>query len=78
MLLLSTVCFAQIKVKKTYVIHEKDTLRIINKELLYTDTILYLENDISIRVSGLKLYYYSPKTYTKYRYIKCLHQFIEL
>ena len=78
MLLLSTICFSQIKVKKTYVIYEKDTLKIVDKELLYTDTILYLENGSSIRISKNLLYYYSPQVYLKFKFNKKLNKYIKL
>ncbi len=78
MLLLSTVCFAQIKVKKTYVIYEKDTLRIVNKELLYKDTILYLENGSSVRISKDLLYYYSHQVYLKFKYNKKFNKYMRL
>ena len=78
MLLLSTICFSQIKVKKTYVIYEKDTLKIVNKELLYTDTILYLENGSSIRISKNLLYYYSPQVYLKFKFDKKTNKYIKL
>lgn len=78
MLLITISSYCQIKILKNEIIINNVIENIVEKKLLYKDTIYYLKNDISIRVSGLKLYYYSPKTYTKYRYIKCLHQFIEL
>jgi Tfp pilus assembly protein PilZ len=78
MLLLSTVCFSQIKVKKTYVIYEKDTLKIVDKELLYTDTILYLENGSSIRISKNLLYYYSPQVYLKFKFDKKTNKYLKL
>jgi hypothetical protein len=78
MLLLSTVCFAQIRVKKTYVIYEKDTLMIVNKQLLYTDTILYLENGSSIRISKDLLYYYAHQVYLKFKYNKKYNKYIRL
>ena len=77
-LLLSTVCFAQIKVNKQTVIYEKDTLKIVDKELLYTDTIIYLENGSSIRVSKDLLYYYSDKVYLKFKFNKKLNKYIKL
>lgn len=78
MLLLSTICFSQIKVKKTYVIYEKDTLKIVDKELLYTDTILYLENGSSIRISKNLLYYYSPQVYLKFKFNKKTKKYVKL
>ena len=78
MLLLSTVCFAQIKVRTTYVIYEKDTLRIVNKELLYTDTILYLENGSSVRISKNLLFYYSPQVYLKFKFNKKQNKYLRL
>ena len=78
MLLLSTICFSQIKVRKTYVIYEKDTLRIVNKELLYTDTILYLENGSSVRISKNLLFYYSHQVYLKFKYNKKYNKYIRL
>ncbi len=78
MLLFSTLCFSQIKVKKTYVIYEKDTLRIVNKELLYKDTILYLENGSSIRVSKDLLYYYAHQVYLKFKFNKKQNKYIIL
>jgi Tfp pilus assembly protein PilZ len=65
-------------VKKTYVIYEKDTLKIVDKELLYTDTILYLENGSSIRISKNLLYYYSPQVYLKFKFNKKLNKYIKL
>jgi hypothetical protein len=78
MLLFSTLCFAQIKVKKTYVIYQKDTLMIINKQLLYTDTILYLENGSSVRISKDLLYYYSHQVYLKFKYNKKFNKYMRL
>jgi hypothetical protein len=78
MLLFSTLCFSQIKVKKTYVIYQKDTLRIVNKQLLYTDTILYLENGSSVRISKDLLYYYSHQVYLKFKYNKKSNKYIRL
>jgi hypothetical protein len=78
MLLLSTVCFSQIKVNKQTVIYEKDTLKIVDKEILYTDTIIYLENGSSIRISKDLLYYYSYQVYLKFKFNKKLNKYIKL
>jgi len=78
MLLLSTICFSQIKVNKQTVIYEKDTLKIVDKEILYTDTIIYLENGSSVRISKNLLYYYSPKVYLKFKFDKKLNKYIKL
>jgi len=78
MLLLSTICFSQIKVNKQSVIYEKDTLKIVDKELLYTDTILYLENGSSIRISKNLLYYYAPQVYLKFKFSKKLNKYIKI
>lgn len=78
MLLLSTICFSQIKINKQSVIYEKDTLKIVDKELLYKDTILYLENGSSIRISKNLLYYYSDKVYLKFKFSKKLNKYIKI
>jgi Tfp pilus assembly protein PilZ len=78
MLLLSTICFSQIKVNKQTVIYEKDTLKIVDKELLYTDTIIYLENGSSIRISKNLLYYYSYQVYLKFKFDKKTNKYIKL
>ena len=70
MLLLSTICFSQIKVNKQTVIYQKDTLKIVDKKLLYKDTILYLENGSSVRISKNLLYYYSHQVYLKFKFNK--------
>ena len=41
MLLISSICFSQIKVNKQTVIYNKEKLHIVDKKLLYKDTILY-------------------------------------
>lgn len=78
MLLLSTICFSQIKINKQSVIYEKDTLKIVDKELLYKDTILYLENGSSTRISKNLLYYYSDKVYLKFKFSKKLNKYIKI
>lgn len=78
MLLLSTVCFAQIKVNKQTVVYNKKTLKIVNKELLYKDTILYLDNASSIRISKNLLYYYSHKVYLKFKFNKKQNKYLRL
>ena len=78
MLLISTLCFSQIKVNKQTVIYKKDTLKIIDKRLLYKDTILYLNNNSSIRVSNNLLYYYSDKVYLKFKFNKKLKKYLKL
>jgi hypothetical protein len=78
MLLLSTVCFAQIKVNKQTVIYNKDTLKIVDKKLLYKDTILYLENGSSVRISKNLLYYYSHKVYLKFKFNKKQNKYLIL
>ena len=70
MLLLSTICFSQIKVNKQTVIYNKQTLKIVDKKLLYKDTILYLENGSSVRISKNLLYYYSHQVYLKFKFNK--------
>jgi hypothetical protein len=70
MLFLSTICFSQIKVNKQTVIYNKQTLKIVDKKLLYKDTILYLENGSSVRISKNLLYYYSHKVYLKFKFNK--------
>jgi hypothetical protein len=78
MLLLSTVCFSQIKVNKQTVIYEKDTLKIVDKKILYKDTILYLDNNSSIRISKNLLYYYSDKVYLKFKFNKKSNKYLKL
>ena len=78
MLFLTTVCFAQIKVNKRTVIYEKDTLKIVDKQLLYTDTILYLDNGSSVRISKDLLYYYAHQVYLKFKFNKKLNKYIKL
>lgn len=78
MLLLSTICFSQIKIIKQSVIYEKDTLRIIDKKLLYKDTILYLENNSSVRISKNMLYFYAPQVYLKFKFDKKTKKYIKL
>lgn len=78
MLLLNTICFSQIKINKQIVIYEKDTLNIIDKKLLYKDTILYLSNNSSVRISANMLYYYSDRVYLKYKFNKKHNKYIIL
>ncbi len=78
MLLLSTVCFAQIKVNKRTVVYQKQTLKIVEKKLLYKDTMLYLNNGSSIRISKNLLYYYSPKVYLKFKFNKKQNKYLKL
>lgn len=78
MLLLSTICFSQIKVNKQTVVYNKKTLKIVNKELLYKDTILYLDNNSSIRISKNLLYYYSHKVYLKFKFNKKSNKYLKL
>lgn len=79
MLLLSTICFSQIKINKQSVIYEKDTLRIVDKKLLYKDTILYLENDSSVRISkNMLYYYYSDKLYLKFKFNRKTKKYVKL
>jgi hypothetical protein len=78
MLLLSTICFSQIKVNKQTVIYNKDTLNIIDKRLLYKDTILCLDNDSSIRISKNLLYYYSHKVYLKFKFNRKYNKYLKL
>lgn len=78
MLLLSTICFSQIKVNKQSVIYNKQTLRIVDKKLLYKDTILYLENDSSVRISKNMLYFYSHQVYLKFKFDKKTKKYIKL
>ena len=78
MLLLTIPSYCQIKILKNEVIINNVRVEIIDRKLLYKDTIYYLKEDVSIRVSGDKLYYYSPKTYAKYEYNKRLHYFMIL
>jgi hypothetical protein len=77
-LLLSTICFSQIKINKQSVVYNKETLRIVDKKLLYKDTILYLENDNSVRISKNMLYYYSDKVYLKFKFNKKTKKYIKL
>ena len=77
-LFLSTICFSQIKINRQTVIYEKDTLKIVDKELLYTDTTIYLENGSSIRVSKDLLYYYSHQVYLKFKFDKKTNKYIKL
>jgi hypothetical protein len=78
MLFLSTVCFAQIKVNKRTVIYQKQTLNIVEKRLLYKDTMLYLSDSSSIRISKNLLYYYSHQVYLKFKYNKKTNKYIRL
>ena len=78
MLLLSTVCFAQIKVNKKTVVYQKQTLKIVEKKLLYKDTILYLNNGSSIRISKNLLYYYAPKVYLKFKFNRKYNKYLKL
>jgi hypothetical protein len=78
MLFLTTVCFAQIKVNKKTVVYQKQTLKIVEKRLLYKDTMLYLSDSSSIRISKNLLYYYSPKVYLKFKYNKKTNKYIPL
>ena len=78
MLLVTISSYCQIKILKNEIIINSVRVEIVDRKLLYKDTIYYLKDEVSIRVSGPKLYYYSPKTYTKYKYNKRLHQFILL
>ena len=78
MLLLSTVCFSQIKINKQSIIYKKDTLCIIDKKILYKDTILYLDNNSSIRISKNLLYYYSDKVYLKFKFNKKSNKYLKL
>jgi hypothetical protein len=78
MLLLSTVCFSQIKINKQSVIYKKDTLCIIDKKLLYKDTILYLNNNSTVRISKNLVYYYSYKVYLKFKFNKKSKKYIKL
>jgi hypothetical protein len=68
MLFLSTICFSQIKVNKTTVVYQKQTLNIIDKKILYKDTIIYLDNGSSVRISNNLLYYYSHQVYLKFKF----------
>lgn len=68
MLFLSTVCLAQIKVNKTTVFYQKQKLNIIEKKILYKDTIFYLDNGSSVRISNNLLYYYSHQVYLKFKF----------
>jgi Tfp pilus assembly protein PilZ len=78
MLLLSTVCFSQIKINKQSVIYKKDTLCIVDKKLLYKDTILYLNNNSTIRISKNLAYYYSDKVYLKFKFNKKTKKYVKL
>jgi hypothetical protein len=78
MLLLSTVCFAQIKVNKRTVVYQKQTLKIVEKKLLYKDTMLYLNNGSSIRISKNLLYYYSHQVYLKFKFNKKQNKYLRL
>ncbi len=78
MLLLSTVCFSQIKINKQSVIYNNKILCIVDKKLLYKDTILYLENDSSVRISKNILYYYSDKVYLKFKFNKKTKKYVKL
>ena len=78
MLLLSTVCFSQIKVNKQTVIYNKETLHIVDKKLLYKDTILYLDNNSSVRINKDLVYYYSDKVYLKFKFNKKSNQYVKL
>jgi hypothetical protein len=77
-LLLSTICFSQIKINKQSVVYNKETLCIVDKKLLYKDTILYLENGNSVRISKNILYYYSDKVYLKFKFNKKTKKYIKL
>ena len=78
MLLLSTICFSQIKINKQSVIYKKDTLCIVDKKLLYKDTILYLDNNSTVRISKNLLYYYSDKIYLKFKFSKKTNKYLKL
>jgi hypothetical protein len=78
MLFLSTVCFAQIKVNKRTVVYQKQTLKIVEKKLLYKDTMLYLNNGSSIRISKNLLYYYSHQVYLKFKFNKKQNKYLRL
>ena len=78
MLLLSTICFSQIKVNKQNIIYNNKTLCIVDKKLLYKDTILYLENDSSVRISKNMLYFYSPQVYLKFKFNKKTKKYVKL
>lgn len=77
-LLLSTICFSQIKINKQSVVYNRETLCIVDKKLLYKDTILYLENDNSVRISKNMLYYYSDKIYLKFKFDKKTKKYVKL
>ena len=78
MLLISSICFSQIKVNKQTVIYNKEKLHIVDKKLLYKDTILYLDNGSSVRISKNLLYYYSDKVYLKYKFNKKTKKYLKL
>ena len=78
MLLLSTICFSQIKINKQSVIYNNKILCIVDKKLLYKDTILYLDNNSSVRISKNILYYYSDKVYLKFKFNKKTKKYIKL
>jgi hypothetical protein len=77
-LLFSAICFGQIKVNKKTVIYQKQTFKIIEKKLLYKDTMLYLNNGSSIRISKNLLYYYSHKVYLKFKFNKKSNKYLKL
>lgn len=70
MLFLTTICFSQVKVNKKTVVYQKQKLNIIEKKILYKDTILYLDNGSSVRISNNLLYYYSHQVYLKFKFNK--------
>ena len=78
MLLLTIPSYCQIKILKNEVIINNVRVEIIDRKLLYKDTIYYLKEDVSIRVSEDKLYYYSPKEYYKYIYNNKLKKYFKL
>ena len=77
-LLLSTICFSQIKINKQSVVYNKETLCIVDKKLLYKYTILYLENNNSVRISKNMLYFYSDKVYLKFKFNKKTKKYVKL
>ena len=70
LLFFTTICFGQIKVNKKTVVYQKQTINIIDKKILYKDTILYLDNSSSIRITNNLLYYYSHQVYLKFKFNK--------
>jgi hypothetical protein len=75
MLFFTTICFAQIKVNKKTVVYQKQTFKIVDKKILYKDTILYLDNGNSIRISNNLLYYYSHQVYLKFKFNRKYHKY---